>query len=233
MIPLSLSVSLSLSLLTYHNAFYFLFNVMVPWAGGYSQGKCKSSQMPNGLATWLSTTRSTSYWVLPPGPMYYVLAGGGEVNLPVPQALCPNPWQMSNPQGIATAGQGYTSVSGLGTRSLPRHLPNMPRHCQPGQKMLWCTCTRPRPSLLHLAPTRGKGQEQNKGLSLSVWPSQPTAVVRQEQEGGGQAGPRAPKGGRASSQELVLGDSGRQWETGECLSRGSKPPVHAPFSQQT
>lgn len=63
--------------------------------------------------------------------MYYVQDGGGEVNLSVPWDLCPNPWQMGNPQLMATARQGYSSVSGLRTHSLPNDLPKVPTHGHP------------------------------------------------------------------------------------------------------
>lgn len=38
----------------------------------------------------------------------------------------PNPWQMGNSQGIATARERCTSVPELGTHFLPSHLSNMP-----------------------------------------------------------------------------------------------------------
>lgn len=51
------SGSFFLSLSTYHGTFYFLFNLMDPWTGGNSQGKCRSSQMLKNLITQLSSSK--------------------------------------------------------------------------------------------------------------------------------------------------------------------------------
>lgn len=145
----------SLSLWAYHVIVLFTFYLM-SWAPGQRDTHRANSDPHRCLraspynSTLVDPPTTGFYLLQAAGPMY-VLAGGEEVNLPVPWDLCPNSWQMGNPQQIANARQGYISVPGLRTHPLPSHLPNVPRYCQPETDDAADICNGPRPSLLYLA----------------------------------------------------------------------------------
>ena len=68
------------------------------------------------------------------------------VSLSIPWAL----WKMGNPQKTAPARQGCSSLPGLRTHFLPRHLPNVLGMANLRKKTLQGMCTQLRPTLLHL-----------------------------------------------------------------------------------
>lgn len=145
---LSLFLSFSLSLSTCHRAFNFLFNFMVLRAGGYSQGKCRFSQMPKAMHMIHHVFGSISCKSLDPCPMSWLGMG---------KSISP-----SHGPSAPTHGRWVTlrDCNRQEEMYLSKHPPNVPRYL-PTQDRGCC-----RERALHSDPpcciwasTRGKGQQ--------------------------------------------------------------------------
>lgn len=143
----------SLSLSTYQGAFYFLFNVMNLWAGGYSQGKCRPSQMPKSLTTQLSTCKihlqwgSTSCKLLDPCTMSRMEVGKSiflshGTSAPIHgRWVTPNWWQLP--------GRDIPQYLDWGLTPCQVIYPRCQRMATLRQRVPQGACSGPRPSLLY------------------------------------------------------------------------------------
>lgn len=215
------SGSFFLSLSTYHGAFYFLFNIMDPWAGGYSQGKCRSSKMLKNLTTQLSTSKihqlqgSTSCRLLDPYTVPWMEVGKSIL-------LSHDKWVTPNQPQLP--GRDIPQYLDWGTHSLPSHLPNVPTHCQPetpdaAGHIQWTQTL----TVIFRPPPKVRNNSRTQTFPHQCDHNSGGAEADRMRTG------RAQDNKAWKRQQSKTGPKSQQ-ETGESL--GSKPLMHAPFSHQ-